>query len=142
MLFRSVVLNATTITEGNAFSGYHRCSMTPELEYSAGFMMKSVEVVKQEPYAVVKLRFRIFSDNPINDVQAVCSIDDEKGSLQWDGFGFPYEKTKSWQEVNLEFHIRPESIRENANIRFYLWNRGRSTFLLDDMSVRFNDAAK
>ncbi len=130
------ILNANTISGGNSFSGSMRSSLGPEVEYGSGTSFNLNDMFKGMNDSAIKVRFQVYSQDKLNDVLAVCSIESEGVTLQWDGFNVPYEKSKTWQQAEFDFRIKPESVKPNSIVKIYLWNRGRSSLQMDDLYIQ------
>ncbi len=130
------VLNANTLAEGNCFSGSRSSNVGTDTEFGAGTSFKLSDLIRLEKDSCIQVRFQINSQEKLNDVLAVCSIESDGTTTQWDGFNVPYVKTKTWQQAQYDFRIKPESIKPGAIVKVYLWNRGRSTFQMDDLHVQ------
>ncbi|MFM7078924.1 MAG: hypothetical protein ACKOYC_03935, partial [Bacteroidota bacterium] len=130
------VLNANTIAAGNSYSGGMRSSLGPEVAYGAGTSFNLTDMFSSAKDSVIKVRFQVFSQDKLNDVLAVCSIESDGTTLQWDGFNVNYEKGKLWQQAEFDFRIKPQSIKPNSVVKIYLWNRGKSNFQMDDMHIQ------
>ncbi|MFM7901006.1 MAG: hypothetical protein ACKPAD_03380 [Bacteroidota bacterium] len=130
------ILNTSTISTGNSFSGGMRSSLGPEIEYGAGKSFNLNDMFKSGKDSTIKVRFQVYSQDKLNDVLAVCSIESDGATLQWDGFSVPYEKIKTWQQAEFDFRIKPESIKPNSIVKIYLWNRGRSSLQMDDLYIQ------
>jgi hypothetical protein len=130
------VMNANTVSAGNSYSGGMRSSLGPEVEYGAGTSFKLADMSTIGKDSVIKVRFQMYSQEKLNDVLAVCSIESDGSTLQWDGFNVPYEKGKTWQQAAFDFRIKPESIKPNSVVKIYVWNRAKSSFQMDDLHVQ------
>ncbi|MGR6088508.1 MAG: hypothetical protein ACU4F9_10055 [Arcticibacter sp.] len=130
------ILNTNTISAGNSFSGSMRSSIGPEIEYGAGISYSLADLIKTGKDSIIKVSFQVYSQDKLNDVLAVCSIESDGATLQWDGFNVPYEKSKTWQQAEFDFRVKPESIKPNAVVKIYMWNRGRSSLQMDDLYIQ------
>ncbi|MFM8916414.1 MAG: hypothetical protein ACKOGP_01570, partial [Bacteroidota bacterium] len=130
------ILNTSAISAGNSFSGGMLSSLGPEIEYGAGTSFNLNDMFKSGKDSTIKVRFQVYSQDKLNDVLAVCSIESDGATLQWDGFSVPYEKIKTWQQAEFDFRIKPESIKPNSIVKIYLWNRGRSSLQMDDLYIQ------
>lgn len=131
------LLNANTISAGAGFSGGMRSSLLPETEFGAGTSFKLSDLLQPERDSIIQVRFQVNAQGKLNDVLAVCSIESDGSTLQWDGFNVSYEKINTWQQATFDFRIKPESIQPNSVVKIYVWNRGRSALQMDDLHVQF-----
>ncbi|MFM7080077.1 MAG: FG-GAP repeat domain-containing protein [Bacteroidota bacterium] len=73
-----------------------------------------------------------------NDLPAplVVSIELNGKSLYWKSMNLPFAAAK-WGPVKLDFNLPVEPIDPEAEIKVYVWNNSKNTFLIDNFSVGF-----
>ncbi len=130
------ILNPTTISGGNSYSGGMHANLGPEIEYGAGTSFNLSDMFSSGSDSIIRVGIQIYSQDKLNDVLAVCSIESDGVTLQWDGFNVPYDKSKTWQHAEFDFRIKPESLKPNSIVKIYLWNRGRSSLQMDDLHIQ------
>jgi hypothetical protein len=62
------------------------------------------------------------------------SIDNEEGNVNWRGTDLaPFYSEKEWNYALVSFYL-PEGVSPTDKIKAYVWNRGKESFFVDDVS--------
>jgi len=114
-------------------------SLDPAMEFNCKYSKRFDRILDKQPEkALAGIWFR--SDDR-NETGAffVCSIEDTGGktlfyrSVNIDKFA---EKRGEWKKAEEVFHF-PEWIPPTSTVSFYIWNVRRSSFYVDDMTIKF-----
>ncbi|MCX6294915.1 MAG: hypothetical protein NTX97_02425 [Bacteroidetes bacterium] len=130
--------NLESIESKTAFSGKNACKLSAKTEYSVT-ATKRISVIPKNTSSF-KLTCKI--SDPLNNSKeafAVMSVDDENGkNLYWSGIplGVKNDST-SWKSVSTDFAVKPNSFPNNAIIKFYIWNKTKKEFYLDDLEIDY-----
>jgi len=66
----------------------------------------------------------------------VVSIELNGKSLYWKSMNLPFADAK-WGPLKLEFNLPAESVDPEAELKVYIWNNSKHTFLIDNFGVGF-----
>lgn len=132
------IYNVQTIDNTKAFSGGRSCKVTADVEYSATFKSRTIDIPSNT--SLIKVSSSILTDK-LNPLEAliVMSVDSEKNeSIIWESRDIKYDTTiKDWQEVKTEFYLTKNHISESNTISIYYWNRSKEEFYFDDLTIQF-----
>ncbi len=127
--------NAHTISQEKAHSGNKSSHMKPEDSFGILFEKPVTDFNEFKNLEKIIYSFKIYTDQPVNDLKAVFSIDDDLGSLQWSGKDLEGLETGKWNDFKVEFIINKNVLSDKGVIKLYTWNNGRNNYFIDDIKV-------
>ena len=117
------------VSTEKASSGKKSCKLSNSNEFGVS-LNKSVKNIS--------IKFNAVSGKEDPDALYVLSINDSIGkNIFWDGKPIVLNPSNDWTELNLDFNIPPEFLKPENKIAIYPWNRNKSVFFLDDITIDF-----
>ncbi len=136
--FENVVLTGgNRISKTESKSGLQSIILNRDEEFCCKYIKHLWDFTEGFPRKAVASIW-IFNRNPLpTHALLVCSIEKEGVSLLWSAQPLdPSLKTGQWSQVNASFDI-PDGLESSTVVVFYVWNRMKTNFLVDDLSVKF-----
>ncbi len=132
------LLNTTTLTEENHFSGTHSSKLSAKNEYSVTIKKLVAEVPTNTK--AIDFYFKMNQkEGNAKDAVAVISIDDAKGkNLFWDGKAIVLSQLTDVAmggKLKSSFAVNLNSFPKDATIKLYVWNKKLKEFYIDDLEV-------
>lgn len=126
------------ITSHNAASGKQAFVMDGKTEFSPGLTFNCSDLPSLDGKIRVKASVKVFSavsyaDNP---AALVISVEDSKGAYSYKAVFMEksgFEKGK-WNQVSLNADL-PKIKSKNDVIKVYVWHRGKSDLIVDDIII-------
>ncbi len=98
----------------------------------------SLAKLKSDNLQSIQYRFYVLSESPeVDAVLAATIVDEHNTELLWRGTLINSDDfvTNQWQSFNGEVFIPDELLNDNHSLRFYLWNKAKTTVYLDNIYI-------
>lgn len=135
----TVSWNATGLRSSErAFSGKYSYKIYAGNQYSEAFELQFNSMFSTPPESV-KLKWKTYSEENINDARFVIDLQRDGESYSWQGFEITkyWEKNK-WIENEIELPL-PDNLNLTDIIKIYAWNGSVTPVFIDDIEIRFTN---
>ncbi len=133
-----LLLNSESIVITSSFSGKKSCKLSAETEYSVSVIKHVSDIPKNTLKFVFNSKI-LDIDNKSKDAVIVMSIDDDKNkNLFWSGLPLLSKNindSAKWRSVSTEFVLNTNSFPPNATVKFYVWNKSKMEFYIDNLEI-------
>ncbi|HMT28062.1 MAG TPA: hypothetical protein PKD91_02160 [Bacteroidia bacterium] len=130
--------NFETVRAETSNSAKHSCSMDAATEFSVAFSRSATTIKEFGKHKQVTYSFSIFAPKPVNNAQVVYSLSSEEGGdSDWQSKELKCDSS-SWTRYDFKFDLNEEFRKGSGKVKLYVWNKGKETFLIDDISIIFN----
>jgi hypothetical protein len=125
---------------GEAFSGTHVCVLDGSTEFSITFRMPATQL-STTTGTFFEIELHRYSPWPRASFDALAIFSAESPTQ---GMGYyeprrmnplPDDRPGQWERIRYRIPLT-DALLPDQEVRFYIWNKERGTFLLDDVSVR------
>jgi hypothetical protein len=125
-----------TLLSDSAFEGKHSFKTTADMEYGPTLKYTGDQAkVFGGLDLVIKAMVKPLKNAEMNAVFLVGSFENRKKKIGYFKSHFTFENdTLGWYEFKCEFHS-PVIRKKSDKAIFYIWNRGRNTFLTDNFEI-------
>ncbi len=126
--------NLQTVVEGRAFSGTKASKLDQSNEFSVVYEQKFGYIAESTPKRVT-FNAMIYAMEPFPTGYVVASI----GTIDYYR-NYPITEfvptANKWEKVSATFTL-PDSLKPSDKLKVYLWNKKKSEFWADDISLEF-----
>lgn len=129
--------NYHLISNEKAFSGSKSSHLKSLDEFGVTFDRKLETFENYQKLSKVSCSFKIYTENTLNDLYAVMTIDSDGKSVQWDAKPVANVATNNWTDVSFTFNISSEYLSGSNRIKLYCWNKGKNNYYMDDLKIEF-----
>ncbi|MGR6088506.1 MAG: hypothetical protein ACU4F9_10045 [Arcticibacter sp.] len=111
-------------------------AFTDSLEYGPTFSSKIKSICETSRIGKLAFACDVFAPRKDLPVPVVVSIEYEGKSLYWKSINIPFVDSQ-WKNVNLEFVLPADAMEPEAELKVYIWNNSKHSFMIDNMRVDF-----
>ena len=128
------VFDSTKIDTSVSHAGKHSLNIESKNEFCIT-LKTSVATIFPDNKGCVNISVWVLAKDTFN-AQMVMDVGQPNGKREWQGklLNQFVKKTEKWQEVFVTFEI-PSSVFPDDEVAIYLWNPGKNSFYLDDLTV-------
>jgi mannosyltransferase len=88
-------------------------------------------------FSVIHASAWVYFSDPSTKAQFVITIENQKNTLHWNGVDIDTnENLNTWSNIEISALI-PHNLPEKSILQVYLWNRGETEVLMDDLTIRY-----
>ncbi|OQX72118.1 MAG: hypothetical protein B6D61_15140, partial [Bacteroidetes bacterium 4484_249] len=118
----------------DAVTGQYVYELNANKQYSPGYKSACSDIIANK-YKLINIEVWVKYSNPEINTQLVCSIENDKESVQWKNLYInKRSKPGDWQKINW-FVTIPENVSANDMLKIYVWNAGQNKVLIDDLKI-------
>jgi hypothetical protein len=131
-------IDKAMLSKENVASGQTSIKYSPDKEYGIVFAKQLGELKNLSTLRMIEVQFKFFPCDSIKDIIPVIEIKDDTKTIAWYGAGINQQiKINEWNSCKLQQVILPNDIKEKNKLNFYLWNKGKRKFYLDDVTMYY-----
>lgn len=132
--------NSSTLIDKNSFSGKTSVLLDSASEYSAAVKIDLSNVPRNCTLIKFKAKILTVNNQPLNAL-VVFSIDDSSGeNRHWDSKSInpiTFNHLQNWKTFTAQFYLPIDLMTKSNFLSFYIWNKSRETFYLDDFEISY-----
>ncbi|MFH1160061.1 MAG: hypothetical protein V1733_03830 [bacterium] len=123
----------------SVYHSYSHCAVfNPSIEFCGGVIKAAKDFDLAFPTQILVNSWVLNPGDSLTGAVIVCSVEKEGRSIIWQSFEIDpvLREMGKWNEITTTFTL-PEWYDTDSYIKVYCWNKHRTTFFLDDMTVKF-----
>ncbi len=126
------------LSKENFQSGQTSLLYTLDKEYGPTFTKQFNEFKNLSNLRMVEIEFKFFPCDSVKDIVPVIEIKDDAKTIDWYGSGiFKDVKLNEWNSYKWQQVLSPKDLEKNYKLNFYVWNKGKRKFFIDDISIHY-----
>lgn len=134
------LLNTFSMDTSHVFSGKRSCQLSESAEYSVTVKKFISEVPANTRNIDISCKL-LEQNNDSKDALVIMSVDTDSGkNLFWDGKSIVLnngDNRSPWKNATAHFVVNLNAFQKECSIKFYLWNKAKKTFWIDDLKISY-----